>query len=343
MKTISQRRRRSQRRHDAVLAHGAQVLLTGAAGFIGARTGELLLEQGYRVVGIDNMNDYYDVRLKCYRLGRLKKHPHFTFYKADIEDRDALGRIFKKHRFAAVLNLAARAGVPYSMKNPHIYITTNAAGTLNLLEQCRAHGIKKFVLASTSSLYAGQKMPFKETLAVNTPISPYASSKKAAEVMAYTYHYLYGIDVSIVRYFTVYGPAGRPDMSMFIFIKKIDEGRPITVYGDGTQSRDFTYVDDTARGTIKAMKNVGFKVINLGGNDPYKLNYMIRLIEQNLGKKAKVIHKPFHIEDLKATWADISEARKTLKWSPKISLIDGVRRTVEWYRANKTWLAKVKV
>ena len=320
-----------------------KVLLTGAAGFIAARTGELLLKQGFRVVGLDNMNDYYDVRLKRYRLGRLKAHSHFSFYLCDIENRAALSRIFKKHRFDAVLNLAARAGVRYSLENPHVYMTTNAGGTLNRLEQCRAHGVKKFVLASTSSLYAGQKMPFKESLAVNTPISPYAASKKAAEEMAYVYHHLYGIDVTILRYFTVYGPAGRPDMSPFRFIKWVAEGAPIWLFGDGSQSRDFTYVDDIARGTVLALKKTGFKIINLGGHDPYNISHMIRLIEKSLGKKAAIERQPFQKVDMKATQADVTEARKTLHWSPRISLEAGIKCTVDWYLENKSWVSKVKV
>ncbi len=320
-----------------------KVLLTGAAGFIAARTGELLLKRGCRVVGLDNMNDYYDVRLKRYRLDRLREHSRFSFYRSDIEDRAALGRIFEKHRFDAVLNLAARAGVRYSLENPHVYMTTNAGGTLNLLEQCRAHKVKKFVLASTSSLYAGQKLPYKETLPVNTPISPYAASKKAAEEMAYVYHYLYGVDVTILRYFTVYGPAGRPDMSPFRFIKWIAEGTPVRLFGDGSQSRDFTYVDDVARGTLLALKKTGFKIINLGGYDSYSISHMIRLIEKNLGKKASIKRRPFQRVDMKATQADITAARKTLKWSPRISLDEGIRRTTAWYLENRVWLAKVKV
>ena len=250
----------------------------------------------------------------------------------------ALKSVFKIYQFDAILNLAARTGVRYSMGHPHVYFKTNVLGTLNLLELAKAHKISKFVLASTSSLYAGQKMPFKETLKVNTPISPYAASKKSAEILCYSYHHLYGIDVSILRYFMVYGPAGRPDMAVFIFMKQIDEGRPIEVFGDGTQSRDFTYVDDVASGTVKSIKKVGFKVINLGGNAPYDLNYMIGLIEKNLGKKAKVIYKPFHTADMKATWADISEAKKTLGWMPKVNLDEGIRRTVKWYDANRSWL-----
>ena len=319
------------------------LLLTGAAGFIGSRTGEKLLEKGALVVGLDNMNDYYDVRMKEYRLKKIKKHNSFKFHKCDIEDRASLRRIFRKYKFDAVINLAARAGVRYSMENPFVYMTTNANGTLNLLEECREHGVKKFVLASTSSLYAGQKMPFKEDLAVNTPISPYAASKKAAEVMAYTYHYLYSIDVTVLRYFTVYGPAGRPDMSVFRFIKWIDEGKPMEIFGDGTQSRDFTYVDDIAEGTIKALKKVGFETINLGGNQPYALNEMISLIEKYLGKPSSRDEKAFHKTDLKATWADISKAKQLLSWQPKVGLAEGIKRAVEWYLENKMWIAALSV
>jgi nucleoside-diphosphate-sugar epimerase len=319
------------------------ILVTGAAGFIAARIAQMLLDDNVCVVGLDNMNDYYDVRMKKYRLKGLKAYKNFIFHGCDIEDPVALGRIFKKYKFDAVMNLAARAGVRYSMQHPTVYMTTNGQGTLNLLEQCRAHGVKKFLLASTSSLYAGQKMPFKETLSVNTPISPYAASKKAAEVMAYTYHYLYGIDVTVVRYFTVYGPAGRPDMSVFRFMAWIDKGKPIELFGDGSQSRDFTYVDDIAAGSIKALRKVGYQVINLGGNSPHDINEMIHLIEKYLGKKAKIKQFAFHKTDMKATWADISRAKKLLQWSPKIGLEDGIKRTVDWYLANRAWVAKIKL
>ena len=208
------------------------------AGFIGWRTAQRLLEKGHTVVGIDNLNDYYDPRVKRWRLKTLLGKENFRFHEVDIENYQALRLIFEVYGdFDAVMNLAARAGVRYSIKNPHVYFTTNAIGTLNLLELCKDFGVKKFLLASTSSLYAGQPMPFKENLPVNTPISPYAASKKSAEVTCYTYHYLYGIDVSVVRYFTVYGPAGRPDMSIFRFVYKIMKGEPVEIYGDGTQSR----------------------------------------------------------------------------------------------------------
>ena len=318
------------------------VLLTGAAGFIGYKTAEFLIEKGYNVIGIDNLNDYYDVRLKTYRLERLKKYENFKFYHVDIENLEALKVIFEDNQIDGVINLAARAGVRYSLIDPFVYVRTNVTGTLNLLEIMKDKGIKKFVLASTSSLYAGQPMPFKETLPVNTPISPYAASKKGAEVMAYTYHYLYGIDVTIVRYFTVYGPAGRPDMSIFRFIKWIDEGKPIVIYGDGTQSRDFTYVDDIARGTIKAYETeTGYEIINLGGNRPHELNYVIDLIEKYLGKKAEKIYKPFHKADLKATWADIEKAKEILNWEPQVPLEEGLKRTVEWHVENRDWLKDI--
>ncbi len=318
-------------------------LLTGAAGFIASKTAEELLKAGHRVVGIDNMNDYYDVNIKRYRLKALRRHPRFIFREKDIEDLKGLKKIFQTYKFNAILNLAARAGVRYSMSHPQVYFTTNALGTLNLLELAKEHGVKKFVLSSTSSLYAGQKMPFDEKLPVNTPISPYAASKKAAEAACYTYHYLYGIDVTILRYFTVYGPAGRPDMSVFIFMKKIDEGKTMEVFGDGLQSRDFTYVDDIAKGTVKGLKKVGFKVINLGGNHPHGLMDMVALIEKNLDKKAKIAYKPFHKADIKATWANISQAKKILGWRPRVSLEDGIRLTAEWYLKNKSWLKKIEI
>jgi nucleoside-diphosphate-sugar epimerase len=320
------------------------ILLTGAAGFIGWKTAEFLLKEGYKVIGVDNLNNYYDVRLKEYRKKDLEKYENFKFYPVDIENLQALEILFNDYKFDVVINLAARAGVRYSMINPYVYMTTNANGTLNLLELMKKYGVKKFVLASTSSLYAGQPTPFKEDLPVNTPISPYAASKKAAEVMAYTYHYLYGIDVSVVRYFTVYGPAGRPDMSIFRFIKWIDEGKPIILYGDGSQSRDFTYVDDIARGTILATKELGYEIINLGGGkNPISLKRVIETIEAHLGKKAVIDYRPFHKADLKETWADITKAKNLLGWEPKISFEEGIKKTVDWYLENRDWLKDVEV
>lgn len=311
-----------------------KVLLTGAAGFIGSKTAEKLIAQGVEVVGIDNLNDYYEVSLKKERLSQLQNEK-FHFVEMDIENKEALKKLFSEHHFDVVFNLAARAGVRYSMENPDIYMSTNAVGSLNLLECMRAYKVKKFVLASTSSLYAGQAMPFKEELPVNTPISPYAASKKAAEVMAYTYHYLYGIDVSVVRYFTVYGPAGRPDMSPYIFADKLLKGEELPVFGDGTQSRDFTYVDDIAEGTILAAKPLGYEIINLGGgNNPHTLLEMIALLENFSGKKAKLNLGERVKADMDVTWADISKAKKLLGWEPKIGFEEGMERLMKWHLAS---------
>ncbi|MDV6033987.1 MAG: NAD-dependent epimerase/dehydratase family protein [Phycisphaera sp. RhM] len=316
-------------------------LVTGCAGFIANRVASLLLDAGHRVVGVDNVNDYYDTSLKEHRLKALESD-RFGFHRIDIEDQDALAELFDGDSFDAVFNLAARAGVRYSMENPHIYETTNSLGSLNLLHQMRRTGVGKYVLASTSSLYAGQPMPFSESLPVNTPISPYAASKKGAEVMAYSHHYLYQIDVSICRYFTVYGPAGRPDMSIFRFIRWIDEGVPIQLFGDGEQSRDFTYVDDIARGTILAAKPVGYEIINLGGGGtPVSLNTLIGMLEDRLGKKAIIEYLPFHQADMMTTSADITKAGELLGWKPEVSLEQGLDESVRWYQTNKPWSEKI--
>jgi UDP-glucuronate 4-epimerase len=323
-------------------------LVTGAVGFIASQVCSQLLDQGDQVVGVDNLNDYYDVRLKEWRLRQLENHSNaqnFYFEKLDIENQECLNALFKnKGPFNAVLNLAARAGVRYSMENPHVYLSTNAEGTLNLLDCMRESGCEKFVLASTSSLYTGQKMPFTEDLAVNEPLSPYAASKKAGELMAYSYHKLYKVDVSVVRYFTVFGPAGRPDMSIFRFIKWLDEEVSIEMFGDGSQARDFTYVDDIARGTVAAIQDVGYEIINLGGGrNPVSLNTIIEKLETLIGKKAVIDYKPFHIADLMETWADIEKAKNLLGWEPKVSLDEGLDKSVSWYMQNREWLREVQV
>jgi len=320
-----------------------KVLVTGAAGFIGARVSEMLLEEGYQVIGVDNLNDYYDLNLKLWRLEKLKKNSNFIFYKISVENYNELKTIFQENCPEAVINLAARTGVRYSLENPFIYLSTNSGGNLNLLELCREYGVPKFVLASTSSLYAGQKMPFKESLPVNMPISPYAASKKAAEMMAYTYHFLYGLDVSILRYFTVYGPAGRPDMAIFKFIKWMMKGVPLEIFGDGQQERDFTYIDDIARGTIKALKPLGFEIINLGNNHPFKLLEIIKLIEKYVGEKAELKYKELHKADMKATWADIDKAQELINWQPQFNLKEGIKRTVDWTTNNWEWVRKTKM
>lgn len=320
------------------------ILVTGCAGFIGWKTCKLLIEQGHNVFGIDNFNTYYDTRLKYWRAKDLQEHDSFELVEGDIENLGLLNYLFSNHNFDAVVNLAARAGVRYSMENPHVYLNSNADGTLNLLECMRKNDVCKLVLASTSSLYAGQDMPFLESLPVNQPISPYAASKKAAEVMAYTYHYLYEFDVSIVRYFTVYGPAGRPDMSPLRFIKWIDEGTPITLYGDGSQSRDFSYVDDIARGTISALKPLGHEIINLGGgNNPISINQMIKTFENLIGKKAIINQQPFNKSDMMHTWANIDKAKALLDWEPQVRFETGMTNTVNWYFENKSWISNLKI
>jgi nucleoside-diphosphate-sugar epimerase len=320
------------------------ILLTGVAGFIGSKTAECLLSADYRVVGVDNLNDYYDPRLKNYHLKSLKNNPNFHFLKIDIEDKEKLESLFEKENFLAVINLAARAGVRYSIENPKIYFTTNVLGSLNLLELMKKFRVGKYILASTSSLYAGQKMPFSEELPVNEPISPYAASKKAAEALAFTYHHLFDIDVSILRYFTVYGPAGRPDMSVFRFIKWVDEKKPIELFGDGEQSRDFTFVDDIARGTVAALEPLGFEIINLGGGKkPVKINRMIKLIEKYLDKKANIKHLPVNKADMEATSADIQKAKRLLNWQPEVNFDKGIKGTVDWYLENKKWLREIKI
>jgi UDP-glucuronate 4-epimerase len=328
----------------------ATYLVTGVAGLIASRVAGLLLEQGHHVVGIDNLNDAYDVRLKEWRLAQLEPGPQasrFSFQRIDICDRPALQRLFHQHcagnePFAAVVNLAARAGVRYSVRNPWAYVDTNVTGTLNLLALCCEYGIRKFVLASTSSLYGTDNpMPYREDAATDHPLSPYAASKKGAEALCFSYHHLYGIDVTIPRYFTVYGPAGRPDMSVFRFIQWIDAGRPVIVFGDGTQSRDFTYVDDIARGTIAALGPQGYEIINLGSDGPVVLLDAIHTIEQALGRSAQIEFRPRHAADVPATWADITKARRLLAWEPQVSFVEGIARTVAWYRANHAWASIV--
>lgn len=318
-------------------------LVTGAAGFVGWKTCELLLTAGHSVCGLDNLNDYYDTTLKNWRLDELRKLQGFSFVHGDIENLSTIQETIENYgAFDAVINLAARAGVRSSIETPRVYYTTNVLGSLNLLEAIKEAGIPKYVLASTSSLYAGHPLPFAEDAPVNRPISPYAASKKASEAMAYTWHHLHGIDVSIVRYFTVYGPAGRPDMSPLRFIKWIDEGTPITLYGDGSQTRDFTYIDDTAKGTIAALKPVDYEIFNIGGgNRPVSIREMIDFFSHALGKEAKIIEKPFHAADMKDTSAVIGKAKEKLGWEPFVPPEQGFQRTVDWYLENKVWASKI--
>jgi nucleoside-diphosphate-sugar epimerase len=314
-------------------------LVTGAAGFIASRVSELLLSQGHTVTGLDNLNDAYDVRMKEYRLRKLQGQPGFTFQKLDIADRAAVEKL---PAFEAVINLAARAGVRASVKDPWAFYETNVNGTLNLLELCRQKGIRKFILASTSSIYgANAPLPTPETADSEHPLQPYAASKKAAEVLCHAYHSLYDIDVSVVRYFTVYGPAGRPDMSMFRFAKWITEGSPVQLYGDGEQSRGFTYLDDIARGTIAALKPLGYEIINLGGHEVITMNALIAMLEERIGKKAIIERHPPNPADMLANQADLTKARRLLDWQPQVGLQEGVTRLVEWYQAEREWASTI--
>lgn len=321
----------------------ANYLVTGAAGFIASKVCDLLLDEGHSVVGLDNLNDAYDIRLKEYRLKRLATRPNFLFRKQDITERDALQDVFKAHgAFAAVFNLAARAGVRASVENPWAFVDTNLSGTLNLLDACRQYGIPKFILASTSSVYgANAPQPTREDAVSSAPLQPYSASKKGAEVMCHAYHYLYGLDVSIFRYFTVYGPAGRPDMVMFRFTQWIYEGRPVRLNGDGTQSRGFTYLDDIARGTVAGLKPVGYEIMNLGGHEPITINEMITRLEELIGRKAMVEYHPFHKADMLSNLADVSKACRLLDWEPEVKLAQGMRRLVEWYQAERSWASQV--
>ena len=317
--------------------------VTGAAGFIAGKVCELLLQAGHTVVGMDNLNDAYDIRLKQWRLKRLVSHKGFAFHEADIRDLPGLKAVFEENKsFDGVINLAARAGVRYSVENPWEYLETNSNGTLNLLEMARQYQVPKFVLASTSSIYgANAPLPTPEDADSDHPLQPYSASKKAAEALCHAYHFLHGLDVTIFRYFTVYGPAGRPDMVMFRFVQWIAEGKTVRLNGDGEQTRGFTYVDDIARGTILGLKPLGYEVINLGGHEVISINQMTRILEELIGKKAHVEHYPAHKADMLANWADVSKARNLLGWSPEVGLEEGIGRMVDWYMQERDWASQV--
>lgn len=325
------------------MERASTLLVTGAAGFIGSRVAELALADGHRVVGIDNLSDAYDVRLKHWRLDRLVRRPGFEFRRIDITDRARLdGVATEAGPIDAVVHLAARAGVRQSVEDPWVYLDVNATGTLNVLEMCRRHGVEKFVLSSTSSLYGGHNpLPYGEDADTSRPLSPYAASKKAAEAMAHSYHHLHGLDVTVLRYFTVYGPAGRPDMSLFRFVQWIDLGRPVTVFGDGLQSRDFTYVDDIAQGTLAATRRLGFEVINLGSDRPVVLAEVLAHMERRLGRQARREYRPRHPADVPATWANVGKARVLLDWKPTTRWQDGVDQLIAWYGRERDWTRQI--
>jgi len=319
----------------------ANYLVTGVAGFIGARTSELLIKDGNTVVGIDNLNEAYDMRMKDYRLKRLQSMDGFTFHKLDISDKSIIDEL-NGQTYDGVINLAAWAGVRASVKNPWVYVDSNMTGTLNMLELCRQTGTKKFVVASTSSIYgANPPYPTPESASSSEPLQPYAASKKGAEAMAHAYHHLYDIDVTVVRFFTVYGPAGRPDLSIFRFVQWVSEGRPVRVNGNGEQSRGFTFIDDIARGVILALKPVGYQIINLGGHEVITINNLIKLVEDVVGKKADVQYGPPDPADMRSNWADVSKAGELLGWEPQFNMRAGIERLVEWYNAEREWASEI--
>lgn len=329
-----------------------RILITGAAGFIGAALAERLLARGDEVVGIDNLNDYYDVSLKQARLARLTGHPRFCFEKLDIVDRDGMARLFREQRFDAVMHLAAQAGVRYSIQNPYAYIDANLVGFGNVLEGCRQGGVKHLVFASSSSVYgANTKLPFSEHDNVDHPVSLYAATKKANELMAHSYAHLYGLACTGLRFFTVYGPWGRPDMALFKFTKGILEGRPIPVFNRGKMIRDFTYIDDIVEGVVRtidrparpdpcwsgerpdsATSYAPYRIYNIGNNRPIELMRYIEVLEQCLGKKAQLELLPMQPGDVPATYADTQDLERDVGFKPNTPIEVGVARFVEWYK-----------
>jgi len=315
-------------------AQNRTILVTGAAGFIGFHVAKRLLERGDAVVGVDNLNPYYDVQMKEGRLAILRNFDRFSFYREDIQNFDAMQRIFQKHEPGVICNLAAQAGVRYSLKDPFSYQKSNLEGFLNLLELARAQGVENFVYASSSSVYGNnKKMPFSVEDRVDTPVSLYAATKKANELMAHAYSHLYGIPCTGLRYFTVYGPWGRPDMALFLFTDAILNNRSINVYNYGKMRRDFTYIDDIADGTLAALdRPVLYEIFNLGNSNSVELMDFIGALEEELGKKAEKNMMPIQPGDVPETSADIEKTRKLLGFSPKTPVKVGIRNFVAWYR-----------
>lgn len=302
----------------------------------------MLLRQGHSVTGVDDLSHGYDPLLKRHRLSMLQQDERFSFFKIDIRDMKSLITAFDRTDHKALLNLGARAGVRQSVRDPWLYAQTNYLAVINLLELCREYGIKKFVQASTSSVYGNDTAPpFRETAPASMPVSPYAASKKAAEALCYSYHFNYDMDITVFRFFTVYGPAGRPDMSVFKFVRAIAENEPLTLYGDGGE-RDFTHVDDVAAGVIAGLRPLGHEIINLGGDRPVKIAHLISLIEDVLGKRAETDVVPRPSVDVDSTWADISKARRLLGWQPHVDLESGLRGVVNWYLENRQWARDIR-
>lgn len=314
-----------------------KILVTGCAGFIGSHVSEALLKRGDSVIGVDNLNDYYDVKFKKQNLEILKKYPGFTFYKEDICNYKAMKKIFEKEKPEKVVHLAARAGVRPSIENPLLYEEVNVKGTLNLLELAKEHKVKSFVSASSSSVYGNQKkIPFSETDNVDNPISPYAATKKAGELLCHAYHHLFNMKITCLRFFTVYGPRGRPDMAPYMFVRNVMAGTPIKKFGDGKSRRDYTFITDIVKGVIAAADNeLEFEIINLGNNKPVELNKFISIVENLTGKKAVINSLPMQPGDVDTTYADIRKAKKLLGYNPETSFEEGMKQLVEWYKENR--------
>jgi UDP-glucuronate 4-epimerase len=313
------------------------ILVTGGAGFIGSHVCEALLKQGKNVICIDDLNSYYDPKFKKENLDILKKHNKFKFVKGDIRKAKLLDQIFKKNKIEKIIHLAARAGVRPSVEHPLLYESVDIKGTINLLELAHKYKIKQFIFGSSSSVYGiNKKIPFAESDKVDKPISPYAACKASGELFCYTYHHLYKIPITILRFFTVYGPRGRPDMAVYRFTESISKGEPINVYGNGKSRRDYTYVSDTVSGIINALnKQVDFEIFDLGESRTVELTYLISLIEKNLGKKAKINKMPTQPGDVPITYANISKAKRMLGYNPKTSIEKGIKEFVEWYTQNR--------
>ncbi|MBW2065583.1 MAG: NAD-dependent epimerase [Deltaproteobacteria bacterium] len=311
-----------------------EILVTGAAGFIGFHLTKRLLESGEDVIGVDNLNDYYDVSLKKARLEILETYDGFTFYKKDMEEREGLRMIFERHRVSRVCNLAAQAGVRHSLKDPFSYERSNLLGFLNLMELVREHEVDNFVYASSSSVYGkNTKVPFSPDDRVDTPVSLYGATKRANELIAHAYSHLYRIPCTGLRYFTVYGPWGRPDMALFLFTDAILHGRPIKVYNHGRMKRDFTYIDDIVEGTISALKTpFEYEIFNLGNSSSIELLDFIRIIEEELGREAKKQMLPMQPGDVPETSADIERSRDLLGFNPRTTIGEGIKRFIAWYR-----------
>ena len=315
-------------------------LVTGAAGFIGFFLSKALLEEGEQVIGLDNLNDYYEVSLKESRLAVLKKYENFQFYRADLADKEAVFAIFKQHLPAVVVNLAAQAGVRYSIENPDAYISSNIEGFFHILEACRHYPVEHLVFASSSSVYGGnKKVPFSTEDQVDKPVSLYAATKKSNELMAYAYSKLYGIPLTGLRFFTVYGPMGRPDMAYFKFAKKIMAGEPIQIYNHGDMRRDFTYIDDIVAGIEKILchppgkdeNGAAYKIYNIGNNKPEKLMDYISVLERCLGKEAKKEFLPMQPGDVYETYADVTDLMHDFDFKPSTTIEEGLSRFAEWF------------